>query len=53
MTWELLWKIVLVLALAGFTVMAVLVTILGARDVRRMLRGLRESKADDEPGEEE
>jgi hypothetical protein len=40
MNWELLWKVVLLATLAAFAAMAVLVTIGGARDIRRLLRRL-------------
>lgn len=41
MNWEWIWKIVFVVVTGLFGVMAVLVTILGARDVRRLLQSLR------------
>ncbi len=41
MTWILFWKIVLILALALFAVMAVLVAIFGALDIGKLLRALR------------
>lgn len=50
MTWELLWKTFFVGVLALFSGMSVLVTVLGARDIRRLLRGLRDEK--DRGGEE-
>jgi len=40
MTWVLLWKIVLIAALAGFAGLAIVTTIGGALDIRRMLRRL-------------
>ena len=40
MTWILFWKIVLILALAAFAVMVALVTVLGARDIKRLLAAL-------------
>ena len=40
MTWILFWKIILILALAAFAVMVVLVTIFGARDIKRLLAAL-------------
>jgi hypothetical protein len=46
MTWILLWKTVLILALAAFTVMAVFVTVLGARDIRKLLAALRDPEDD-------
>ena len=42
MNWELIWKVVFVSVLAMFAVMSVLVTVLGARDIQRLLKGLRE-----------
>ena len=42
MTWELFWQIVLVGVVAAFAVMSVLVTVLGARDIRKLLTGLKE-----------
>lgn len=44
MSWELFWKIVLVTVVSAFAVMSVLVTILGGRDVRRLLQKLRDEK---------
>ena len=52
MSWILFWKVVLVLALLSFGLLAVLVSVLGARDVRRPFRGLREVKRhEDSPNE--
>ena len=48
MTWELIWKVVLIAVLAIFGIMAVLVSILGARDIKRLLIGLRDQDDDDE-----
>ena len=42
MTWMLFWKILFIAVMAVFTLMAVLVTILGARDVRSLIAGLRD-----------
>lgn len=47
MSWMLFWKICFVVVLAAFAVMAVLVTILGARDVRNLLRRLKEDPEDE------
>lgn len=41
MTWILLWKTVLIVTLAIFAVMAVFVTVLGARDIKKLLAALR------------
>ncbi|MFV1966832.1 MAG: hypothetical protein ACC628_15510 [Pirellulaceae bacterium] len=46
--WVIAWKLVLILTLAGFAVMAVCVTIGGAVDVRNLLRRLQ---AGDDEGE--
>ena len=41
MTWELVWQLVFIGFSAIFAVMSVFVTILGARDIKRLLIGLR------------
>jgi hypothetical protein len=46
MNWEWVWKIVFVVVTGLFAVMAVLVTILGARDVRRLLKSLQDDEDD-------
>ena len=46
-SWALLWKVSLVLSLLAFSIMAVVVTIGGAADIRRLLRRLRERTDDD------
>ena len=46
MNWELIWKIVLIGSLSAFAVMSILVTLLGARDVKRLLTHLREQEDD-------
>ena len=46
MPWELIWKIVFLGFLATFAVMSVFVTILGARDIRRLLERLRSQQLD-------
>jgi len=46
MTWILFWKIVLVFALTVFAVMAVFVTVLGARDIKKLLTALRHLEDD-------
>lgn len=48
MTWELLWKISFVIVLSLFAIMAIITTIGGARDIRRLLSHLRHPE-DDEP----
>lgn len=45
--WILLWKIVLIGGIGLFTILAVVVTIGGARDIHKLLRQLR-SQAKDE-----
>lgn len=49
--WILLWKLVLIGGIALFAALAVVVTIGGAADVRRLLRMLREQRnqRDSEP----
>jgi hypothetical protein len=42
MTWELIWKLVFIIVLSTFGVMSIVVTILGARDIKRLLRHLRD-----------
>ena len=46
MTWELVWTVVFIGFLSAFAVMAVFVTILGARDIKRLLDGLRSEEVD-------
>ena len=48
MTWELLWQASLISILIVFAVMSVLVTIYGARDIRRLIRDLRDADSDAE-----
>ena len=48
MTWELVWKTVFIGFSVTFAVMSVFVTILGARDVKRLLAGLRSQEIDRE-----
>lgn len=52
MNWITLWPLVLFVTLGLFAVMAVLVTVLGARDIRRLLAHLRESPDSDSEAEE-
>lgn len=40
MAWASIWKVFLIGSLAAFSVMAVLVTIGGASDIRKMIRNL-------------
>ncbi|MBC8354665.1 MAG: hypothetical protein H8E66_21925 [Planctomycetes bacterium] len=46
MSWMLLWKVVLLLSIGCFALMAVIVTIGGAVDVRRLFRRLREDEGE-------
>ncbi len=48
MTWELLWKIVFIGVVSLFALLSVLVTILGARDVKRMLKELKSEESEEE-----
>jgi hypothetical protein len=47
MSWELLWKIVLIGVVGAFSLMAVLVTILGARDIRKLIKKLRDEEEEE------
>lgn len=42
MTWMLFWQILFIAVMVVFTLMSVMVTVLGARDIRRLLAGLRD-----------
>lgn len=42
MSWMLLWKVMFVVVMLAFAVMACLVTVLGARDIRKLLKALGE-----------
>ncbi len=46
MSWEILWKFVLIVGVSLFAVMAIWVTIAGARDLRRLLTRIDESHHD-------
>jgi hypothetical protein len=49
MNWQLIWQIVFVSILVLFAVMAVMTTIFGARDVKKLLKELDEDiKKDDD-----
>jgi len=43
MNWELIWKVVFVVFVSMFAVMSILVTILGAFDIKRLLKQLDET----------
>ncbi|MEO2012805.1 MAG: hypothetical protein ABGZ53_00385 [Fuerstiella sp.] len=45
MNWQLIWQVVFVGLLLGFAMMSVLVIINGAKDVRRLLSGLEDARA--------
>lgn len=40
MSWMLLWKVMFVVVMLAFAVMASLVTVLGARDIKKLLKAL-------------
>ena len=42
MSWMLLWKVMFVVVMLVFSVMALLVTVLGARDIKKLLKALEE-----------
>ncbi len=44
MTWELLWKLCFIGVIAAFVVMVVLTSVLGARDVKRLMEELRDDE---------
>jgi hypothetical protein len=44
MSWELIWKTIFIFILCAFAVMAVVTTVLGARDVKDLLRDLKEDE---------
>ncbi|MEQ9410808.1 MAG: hypothetical protein RIK87_24060 [Fuerstiella sp.] len=43
MNWELIWKVVFIAVVSVFAVMSVLVTVLGAKDIRRLLKHLKDT----------
>ena len=48
MSWELLWKIIFIIIMVAFALMAVATTILGAKDVKNLLRDLnRDDESED------
>jgi hypothetical protein len=47
MSWELLWKISLIGVLVAFAVLSVLVTILGAIDIKTLLKRLGEDRPEE------
>lgn len=50
MSWEFFWKVIFGFVLVAFAMMALLTTILGARDIRNLLQDL--NKGDDPEKEE-
>jgi hypothetical protein len=46
--WQWLWTLVWFVGLALFAVLAVIITVQGARDLKALLRGLRESRDGEE-----
>ncbi len=44
MSWMMLWKLVLLISIGCFAIMAVIVTIGGALDIRELFRRLKEGK---------
>lgn len=46
MTWLLLWQVVLITSLVLFAISAVITTIGGALDIRKLFRRLREDDTD-------
>ena len=51
MNWELTWKIIFIAVIAVFAMMSVLVTILGARDIQRLLKHLNDASTGDDPSD--
>ncbi len=47
MDWTLLWKTMLVVMLGLFAIMAVITTVMGACDIRRLMAHLRNPEEDD------
>jgi hypothetical protein len=48
MSWMLLWKITFIVGVTLFAVMAVWVTIAGAKDIKRLFKRIEESHEDGE-----
>ncbi|MCP4172593.1 MAG: hypothetical protein GY758_17675 [Fuerstiella sp.] len=54
MNWQLIWQVVFFGLMLGFAAMSVLVIINGAKDVRRLLSGLEDTRANaDNTGNDE
>ncbi|MFK5924540.1 MAG: hypothetical protein QM496_20380 [Verrucomicrobiota bacterium] len=52
MTWILLWKTLFVVVMIVFALMSVLVTVFGAKDIKKLLKALSE-ESEDSGGDEE
>lgn len=50
--WIVLWKIVLIGGIGLFAVLAVVVTVGGLSDVRRLFQSLRQTEAEEKSGEQ-
>lgn len=50
MNWELTWKIIFIFILCAFAVLAVVTTILGAKDVKNLLEDLNKDSAEEDEG---
>lgn len=46
MTWLLFWKVMFVVVMIIFAIMSCLVTVFGAKDIKKMLKALGEESAD-------
>lgn len=47
MNWELIWKVVFIGVVVVFAMMSVLVTVLGAKDIKRLLQHLSDTSNSD------
>lgn len=52
MNWMVFWKILFVAVMVIFALMSVLVTVLGARDIKRLIVGLKKRDDDANPSAE-
>ena len=46
-SWEVLWKVLFLVLVTIFAVMSVFVTVLGAKDIKRLLKHLNETAKQD------
>jgi len=53
MTWILFWKIMFIVVMIVFAVMACMVTVFGARDIKKLLKSLGEEVKRDGDGDGE